>query len=167
MKALFPGSFDPVTNGHLDIIQRAAGVFDEVVVGVHNNPGKPVMFSADERLEMMVEAIAGIPGVTAVGYDGLTAAFADQIGAGVMVRGLRALSDFEHEFALASMNRSIDPSIETVCLVTSTDHTFVSSSMIREIASHGQSVSDWVPLNVAAALHAKLDGVKQGSSQLE
>ncbi len=164
MKALFPGSFDPVTNGHLDIIQRAANVFDEVVVGVHDNPGKRVMFSAAERQEMMAEAIAGIAGVTAVSYDGLTATFARQIGAWVMVRGLRALSDFEHEFALASMNRRIDPSIETICLVTSSDHTFVSSSMIREIASHGQDVSDWVPPNVAAALHAKLTSVEQDSS---
>jgi pantetheine-phosphate adenylyltransferase len=164
MKALFPGSFDPVTNGHLDIIKRAANVFDELVVGVHDNPGKQVMFSAAERLEMMEVAVATIPGVTAVRYDGLTAAFARQIGAGVMVRGLRALSDFEHEFALASMNRRIDPEIETVCLVTSSDHTFVSSSMIREIAAHGQDVSDWVPPSVAAALHAKLTNVVQGSS---
>jgi pantetheine-phosphate adenylyltransferase len=164
MKALFPGSFDPVTNGHLDIIQRAANVFDEVAVGVHDNPGKQVMFSAPERLEMMEIAVAAIPGVTVVRYDGLTAAFARQIGAGVMVRGLRALSDFEHEFALASMNRRIDPEIETVCLVTSSDHTFVSSSMIREIAAHGQDVSDWVPPNVAAALHAKLTDMEQGSS---
>ena len=164
MKALFPGSFDPVTNGHLDIIQRAANVFDEVVVGVHDNPGKQVMFSAPERLEMMEIAVAAIPGVTVVRYDGLPAAFARQIGAGVMVRGLRALSDFEHEFALASMNRRIDPDIETVCLVTSSDHTFVSSSMIREIAAHGQDVSDWVPPNVAAALHAKLTDVEQGSN---
>jgi pantetheine-phosphate adenylyltransferase len=164
MKALFPGSFDPVTNGHLDIIQRAANVFDEVAVGVHDNPGKQVMFSAPERLEMMEIAVAAIPGVTVVRYDGLTAAFARQIGAGVMVRGLRALSDFEHEFALASMNRRIDSEIDTVCLVTSSDHTFVSSSMIREIAAHGQDVSDWVPPNVAAALHAKLTDMEQGSS---
>lgn len=164
MKALFPGSFDPVTNGHLDIIQRAARVFDEVVVGVHSNPGKQVMFSAAERLEMMVEAIKGMSTATAVEYDGLTAAFARQIGAGVMVRGLRALSDFEHEFALASMNRRIDPEIETVCLVTFADHTFVSSSMIREIAAHGQPVDNWVPPNVARSLHAKLSNVAQGPS---
>lgn len=162
MKALFPGSFDPVTNGHLDIIRRAASIFEDVVVGVHSNPGKQVLFSAEERLEMMIEAIEGISVVTAVGYDGLTADFARKIGAGVMVRGLRALSDFEHEFALAAMNRRIDPSVETLCLITSRDHTFLSSSMIREVASYGQSVEDWVPANVARSLHAKLGDRKQG-----
>lgn len=167
MKALFPGSFDPVTNGHLDIIQRAATIFDEVVVGVHRKPGKHVMFSAGERLDLMTEAVAGIRGVTAVNYDGLTAAFAHQIGAGVLVRGLRALSDFEYEFALASMNRNIDSGIETVCLVTSSDHTYVSSSIIREIAAYGQPVDAWVPPNVARSLHAKLSNVGQGSSKRE
>ena len=162
MKALFPGSFDPVTNGHLDLIRRAANIFDDVVVGVHNNPGKHVLFSAEERLEMMIEAIDDISFVTAVGYEGLTADFARQIGAGVMVRGLRALSDFEHEFALAAMNCRIDPSVETLCLITSTDYTFVSSSMIREVASYGQSVEDWVPANVARSLHVKLGLNEQG-----
>ena len=103
----------------------------------------------------------------AIGYDGLTAAFARKIGAGVLVRGLRALSDFEYEFALAAMNRDIDPRLETVCLVTSSDHTFISSSIIREIAAHGQPVDKWVPPNVARELHAKLYGVQQGSSQRE
>ncbi len=142
-------------------------VFEEVVVGVHQSPGKLVMFSADERLAMMADAIEGIPRVTAVGYDGLTATYARQIDAGVLVRGLRALSDFEYEFALAAMNRGIDPGLETVCLVTSSDHTFISSSIIREIASHGQPVDKWVPPNVVRKLHAKLDSVQQGSSQRE
>ncbi len=142
-------------------------VFEEVVVGVHQSPGKLVMFSAGERLAMMTDAIERIPRVTAVGYDGLTAAFAREIGAGVLVRGLRALSDFEYEFALAAMNRDIDPGLETVCLVTTSDHTFISSSIIREIAAHGQPVDKWVPTNVARELHARLDSVQQGSSQRE
>ncbi len=142
-------------------------MFEEVVVGVHQSPGKRVMFSADERLAMMADATEGIARVAAIGYDGLTAAFARKIGAGVLVRGLRALSDFEYEFALAAMNRDIDPRLETVCLVTSSDHTFISSSIIREIAAHGQPVDKWVPPNVARELHAKLDSVQQGSSQRE
>ena len=142
-------------------------MFEEVVVGVHQSPGKRVMFSADERLAMMADATEGIARVAAIGYDGLTAAFARKIGAGVLVRGLRALSDFEYEFALAAMNRDIDPRLETVCLVTSSDHTFISSNIIREIAAHGQPVDKWVPPNVARELHAKLDSVQQGSSQRE
>ena len=142
-------------------------MFEEVVVGVHRSPGNRVMFSADERLAMMADATEGIARVAAIGYDGLTAAFARKIGAGVLVRGLRALSDFEYEFALAAMNRDIDPRLETVCLVTSSDHTFISSSIIREIAAHGQPVDKWVPPNVARELHAKLYSVQQGSSQRE
>ena len=156
MKALFPGTFDPITNGHLDIIQRTAKVFDEVVVGVYRRPRKTPLFSAAERAAMVEQAVAGLRRVTVTEYDGLTLRFAKRIGAKVLVRGLRALSDFEYEFSIAAMNQSIDPNIETVCLLTATEHAFVSSSLIKEVAALGQLIDEWVPPNVVDTIRAKL-----------
>ena len=157
MKAFFPGTFDPLTNGHLDIVERASAIFDEVVVGVYRGSEKDPLFSPQERLQMVSETVERIPNVSALTYDGLTVEFARSIGARVVVRGLRALSDFEYEFSLSSMNQVIESDVETVCLLTSPQFAFISSSLVREIASLGQPVSHWVPRSVAERLRAKLE----------
>ena len=156
MKAFFPGTFDPFTNGHLDIVQRAARIFDRVVVGVYRESDKNVLFSPGERLQMVRDSVESIPNASAEAYEGLTAKHAKSIGAGAIVRGLRALSDFEHEFSLSSMNQNIEPEVETVCLLTSREYAFISSSLIREVAALGQSVDHWVPSSVASRIRAKL-----------
>ncbi len=157
MKAFFPGTFDPLTNGHLDIVERASAIFDEVVVGVYRGSEKDPLFSSQERLQMVSETVERIPNVSALTYDGLTVEFARSIGARVVVRGLRALSDFEYEFSLSSMNQVIESDVETVCLLTSPQFAFISSSLVREIASLGQPVNHWVPRSVAERLRAKLE----------
>ena len=156
MKAFFPGTFDPLTNGHLDIVKRASSIFDEVVVGVYRGSEKNPLFSPRERLQMVAETVERIPNVSVVAYVGLTVEFARGIGARVVVRGLRALSDFEYEFSLSSMNQVIESDVETVCLLTSPQFAFISSSLVREIASLGQPVNHWVPVSVAERLRAKL-----------
>ena len=157
MKAFFPGTFDPLTNGHLDIVKRASAIFDEVVVGVYRGSEKDPLFSPQERLQMVSEMVEHAPNVSAVTYGGLTVEFARSIGARVVVRGLRALSDFEYEFSLSSMNQVIESDVETVCLLTSPQFAFISSSLVREIASLGQPVNHWVPTSVAERLRAKLE----------
>ena len=156
MKAFFPGTFDPVTNGHLDIVERASRIFDHVVVGVYRDSGKNPLFSAEERLEMVRETVAALNNVSAETYEGLTVAFADNIGAQVVVRGLRAISDFEYEFSLSSMNKVIKSEVETVCLLTSPRFAFISSSLVREVAALGDPVSHWVSPSVAQRLRGKL-----------
>lgn len=131
-------------------------MFDEVVVGVYRNPSKIVLFTPPERLEIVQQCVAALPNVTAVDYEGLTVRFAQRIGAHALVRGLRAISDFEYEFAISSMNQDIAPQLETVCLLTSREYAFISSSLIKEVAALGQPVDDWVPASVAARLRAKL-----------
>ena len=167
MKAFFPGTFDPITNGHLDVIARAARLFEQVVVGVHSNPGKRPFFSLEERQLMAAQSLAHVANVQVVGYDGLTVDYAKGIDADAIIRGLRAISDFEYEFALATMNRSIDPDIQTVCLLTSKEYAFVSSSLVREVAVLGQSVDEWVPPPVASRIRAKLAVGKSGTSLRE
>ena len=167
MKAFFPGTFDPLTNGHLDIIERASAIFDEVVVGVYRGSEKDPLFSPRERLQMVSESVERIPNVTALTYDGLTVEFARGIGARVVVRGLRALSDFEYEFSLSSMNQVIESDVETVCLLTSPQFAFISSSLVREIASLGQPVSHWVPTSVAERLRVKLETNRRQASLRE
>ncbi len=167
MQAFFPGTFDPLTNGHLDIIERASAIFDEVVVGVYRGSEKDPLFSPRERLQMVSESVERIPNVTALTYDGLTVEFARGIGARVVVRGLRALSDFEYEFSLSSMNQVIESDVETVCLLTSPQFAFISSSLVREIASLGQPVSHWVPTSVAERLRVKLETNRRQASLRE
>ena len=156
MKAFFPGTFDPVTNGHLDIVKRACRIFDHVVVGVYRDSAKSPLFSAEERLTMVRETVAALNNVSAEIYDGLTVAFADSIGAQVVVRGLRAISDFEYEFSLSSMNQVIKSEVETVCLLTSPRLAFISSSLVREVAALGYPVDHWVSPSVARHLRGKL-----------
>ncbi len=155
MRALFPATFDPVTNGHMDILTRAAGVFDSVVAGVFENQRGDTLFTADERRALLATALDHIPNVEVRIYSGLTVDFARKVEAGVLVRGLRAVSDFEYEFALSAMNRRLHPNIDTLFLLSAPEHAFVSSSLIREIGALGRSVEPFVPPNVAAAVGAK------------
>lgn len=155
MRALFPATFDPVTNGHMDILARAACVFDSVVAGVFENERSDTLFSANERLQLLETAVAHLPNVQARMYAGLTVDFARNIDVGVLVRGLRAVSDFEYEFALSAMNRRLHPDIDTMFFLSAPEHAFVSSSLIREIGALGRSVEPFVPPNVAAAVGAK------------
>jgi pantetheine-phosphate adenylyltransferase len=154
-KALYPGSFDPITNGHLDIIIRAMEIFDRLIVGVGLNISKTPLFSVDERIEMIRESIAGIPNVEVVSYSGLTAKYAEQIGAVALIRGLRAVSDFEYEFQMTLANRQLFPKGETVFLMPSIANVYLNSSMVKDIASLGGDIERFVPPPVAEKLRAK------------
>lgn len=158
-RALYPATFDPVHYGHLDLMKRAADLFDELVVGVydHKRPTKSLLFSVDERIAMIEEALNGRPNITVLRYSGLTVEFARQVGAKVMVRGLRVFSDFEFEFRLALANQRLVPEIETINFMTREEHTFLSGTTVREIASLGGDVSSMVPPNVAKALYERFN----------
>ncbi len=153
--ALYPGSFDPITNGHVDIATRAAVLFDKLVLAVYDRPLKTLLFSTSERLAMAKQAFTDIPNIEVVSYNGLTANFARAMGAEVIVRGLRVLSDFELEFQMALTNRKLAPDIDTVCLMTRQEHAFLSSSIAKEIAMVGGCLNGMVPSYVATALADK------------
>ncbi len=155
VKAIFPGSFDPIHYGHMDIALRAAQLFDEVIVAVYDRPLKNLIFSPAERIALVEEAFRGHERIRVMGYSGLTVDFCHQIGAQVIVRGLRVFSDFENEFRMALANRRLAPDIEMVMLITNEEHTFLSSTTVREIASLGGDVSTMVPPHVDAALKAR------------
>jgi pantetheine-phosphate adenylyltransferase len=154
--AIYPGSFDPVTNGHLDIIRRASALFDKVVVGIYDRPDKRLLFNTAERVALVKGATKDLKNVSIRPYTELTVEFARKVGAKVMVRGLRMSSDFEHEFELAMMNRKLAPDIELVCMMSSIQYQFLSSSLLKEAAALGGCIEDLVPSNVAKALLAKL-----------
>lgn len=153
--AVYPGGFDPVTNGHIDITHRAASLFDKVIVAVVNSRSGQTLFSADHRVEMFRESIKDLPNVEVTSFQGLTVDFAREVGARVLVRGIRAMTGFEQELDMALMNRKMAPEIESVYFMTSLKYLFLSASRIREVASWGQDVSDLVPAVVAAALKEK------------
>jgi len=155
ISALYPGTFDPITNGHQDLIRRAASIFQRVVVAIAANPSKTPLFSLEERVELARAVVSDIPGVEVMGYSGLTVKFAEEHGLGVMVRGLRAVSDFEFEFQLATMSRQIAGQVETVFLTPTEQFSFISSSMVREIALLGGDVSRFVHPVVEAALQQR------------
>jgi pantetheine-phosphate adenylyltransferase len=155
-RAIYPGSFDPVTNGHLDIITRAAAVFDELIVALATNMEKRPMFTVEERVEMLRAVTEPIPKVTVDVFPGLLAEYARAKGAHVIVKGLRAVTDFEFEFQMALMNRQLDPEIETLFMMTAAEHSYLSSSIVKEIASLGGSVSGLVPEAVAKRIADKL-----------
>ncbi len=154
-RAIYPGSFDPVTNGHLDVIQRAGRLFDEVIVAVALNDQKRSLFSADERVELIRHAAEGLTHIRIVRFDGLLMDFAREMGASAVVRGLRAVSDFEFEFQMALMNRKLEPNVETMFLMPAEKYTYLSSRIVKEIARLGGNVDAFVPTFVAAALRQK------------
>lgn len=156
VKAVFPGSFDPVTVGHLDVVDRAHRLFDELVIGVYNDPPKKLMFNVRERVALFRKSIGHLRGVKVVEYHGLTVDLARQVGATVIVRGLRIGSDFEYEREMALLNRSMQPGVETVCLLSSLEHQFISSTRVKEIAGLGGDITNMVPANVLPLLNKKL-----------
>ena len=153
--AVYPGTFDPITNGHVDLVARAAVLFDTVILAVAQSPNKTPVFSLDERVAMAEHSLRDYANIRVVGFNGLLARFVDEVKAGVVLRGLRAVSDFEYEFQLASMNRHLIPGAETVFLTPSEQFSFISSSLVREVARLGGDVSEFVPANVQSALAAK------------
>jgi len=153
--AICPGSFDPVTYGHLDIVERAARLFDRVVVVVFTNPQKTPLFSVEERVAMLAESTRHLPNVEVDASDGLLSEYASRRGAQVIVKGLRAVSDFESEFQMARINKKLAPGVETVFMMTSNEYSYLSSSIVKEVARFGGCVRDLVPEAVAARLRAK------------
>lgn len=156
--AVYPGSFDPITNGHLDVIIRAANIFDKLVVAVLNNSGKMPVFTVEERVELIRESVPRIPSceIEITSFDGLLADFAQQIGATTIVKGLRAVSDFEYEFQMALANRKMNHRLDTVFLMTSDRYMYLSSSLVREICRYGGDISDFVPLKIQKRVLEKL-----------
>ena len=156
LSAVYPGSFDPVTNGHLDVIARAAETFDSLVVAVGRNSAKAALFSVEERLELLRAVCAPWPHVSVDAFDGMLVTFARERGARVLIKGLRAVSDFEYEFQMALANRHLAPDVETLFMMTSAEHLYLSSSIVKEIARLGGDVSALVPEAVAWRLREKL-----------
>ncbi|HMP81128.1 MAG TPA: pantetheine-phosphate adenylyltransferase [Verrucomicrobiota bacterium] len=154
--AIYPGSFDPMTNGHLDLVQRASKLFDRVVVGVARNESKHPLFSVEERLSLVRQSIAGLPNVEADAFDCLLVDYVRRRQAQVVLRGLRAVSDFEFELQMALMNRSLNESFETIFMMPTLTYTFLSSRMVKEIAKLGGDVGEFVPGHVNAAIMSKL-----------
>jgi pantetheine-phosphate adenylyltransferase len=154
-RAIYPGSFDPITNGHLDVIDRASRLFDEVIVAVAQNDQKNSLFTAEERMELIKGVMNGNPNVRVTRFDGLLVEFARAQGATAVVRGLRAVSDFEFEFQMALMNRKLEPGIETIFLMPAENYTYLSSRIVKEIARLGGNVNVFVPPSIAAALREK------------
>ncbi|MBJ7601131.1 MAG: pantetheine-phosphate adenylyltransferase [Candidatus Nephthysia bennettiae] len=155
-RAMYPGSFDPFTNGHLDVVERALSIFDELLIAVAANPDKRTpLFTADERVVLIQESLAERPGIGVTTYTGLTVDFARDRGITTLVKGLRAYSDFDAELQQALMNRKLAPEVHTVFLMSSFAHIFVSSSILKDIASHGRDVSEFVPAAVAQRLKEK------------
>jgi len=154
--AIYPGSFDPPTNGHLDIVERSSRLFDRVVVGVGRNLAKKTVFTADERIQLMREACAKYRNVEVKAFDALQVEFARACAASFVVRGIRALSDFEFEFEMANMNRRLDAGIEMVYLMTAPEYLFVSASRVKELAAFGAPIDNLVPPNVAKRLKAQI-----------
>ena len=154
--AIYPGTFDPPTNGHVDLIQRGAKLFDHLTVAILNNPGKDPLFTVEERVEMLKEIIHPFKNVSVATFDGLMVEFARRQGASAVLRGIRAISDYEYEFQMALMNRRLAPEIETVFLQPAGRYSFVSSRMLKEVFSFGGDVSGLLPPNVLKRLHDRI-----------
>ena len=162
LRAVFPGTFDPIHFGHIDIANRATRLFDEVVVAVYDRPLKSLLFPPESRLELVAQAFSDNPKITVMGFSGLTVEFCHEINAQVIVRGLRVFSDFEYEFRMALANHRLAPDIEVVALITAEEHTFLSSTTVREIASLRGDVSSMVPPHVEQALHNRFKELGDG-----
>jgi len=156
--AIYPGSFDPITNGHLDIIRRATKLFEKLIIGIYDIPNKQLLFTSEERAEMVRRATANLPNVEVRVFNGLTVDLAKEVKAQAIVRGLRMSADFEREFDLAMMNKKLAPEIELVCLMSDLRYQFLSSSLLKEAASLGGKVDNLVPKHVAVALKKKVHG---------
>jgi pantetheine-phosphate adenylyltransferase len=154
--AIYPGSFDPITNGHLDIATRAAKLFEKLTIGVYDTPDKRLLFTTEERVELVRQATADLSNVSVESFSGLTVEFARKVGAQAIVRGLRIGADFEREFDLAMMNKKLFPELELVCLMASQEYQFLSSSLLKEVASLGGNIDVLVPKHVATALRRKV-----------
>ncbi len=164
--AIYPGSFDPPTNGHLDIVERASRLFDRVVIGVGRNLSKKTVFTAEERVALMREACAALTNVEVRTFDSLQVEFAREVGATFIIRGIRALSDFEFEFEMANMNRRLAEDLEMVFLMTAPEYLFVSASRVKELAAFGAPVDGLVPPNVGKALATKAKhGLRTGATE--
>ncbi|EOG1781963.1 TPA: pantetheine-phosphate adenylyltransferase [Vibrio parahaemolyticus] len=155
MKTLYPGTFDPITNGHLDIIERAASMFDHVIIAVAASPSKNTMFTLEERVQFVRDVTKHLDNVSTKGFSGLLVDFARAEQANVLIRGLRTTVDFEYEFGLTNMYRRLMPGLESVFLTPAEEYAFISSTIVREVAIHGGQVDQFVPKNVAQALHQK------------
>ena len=154
--AIYPGTFDPITNGHVDIATRAALIFEKLIIGVYDTPNKRLLFTTKERVELVRQAVAGLPNVEVEAFPELTVDFARKVGAKTIVRGLRATADFEREFEMAMLNKKLSPELELVCLMSRLEYQFLSSSLLKETASLGGNVDDLVPRHVAEALRKKI-----------
>ena len=156
--AIYPGIFDPITNGHLDIVARAAKLFAKLVIGIYDSPDKQPLFTVAERVELAREAVAKLPNVEVESFSGLTVDFAKKAKAQAMVRGLRMSADFEREFDMAMMNKRLFPELELVCLMANVEYQFLSSTLLKEAANLGGDISDLVPEHVAKALRKRVKG---------
>lgn len=152
---IYPGSFDPVTLGHLDVIKRSAKIVDKLIIGVLKNNNKRSLFTNLERVNMIEKATQGIENVSVEAFDGLTVTFANERGATVIVRGLRAVSDFEYELQVAQINHKLDPEIDTIFLTTSVEYSFLSSSIVKEVASYGGDITGLVPESIVSTVYEK------------
>ena len=159
--AIFPGTFDPVTYGHIDVIRRASGIFDKIIVAVATNPNKIPLFTKHERVQFIKELTSDIPNVEVLSFSGITVNFVKSLDVSVIVRGIRTFSDFEFEAALANANRRLDPDIETVFIMSGTEYSYISSTMIRELASFGGNIEAFVPKLIAQKL---IDRMKQNGT---
>lgn len=157
LKGIYPGSFDPVTYGHLDVIERSSKLVDELIVGVLNNKAKSPLFSAEERVRMLNEVTKDMPNVTVVPFEGLLVDFARKMNAGLVIRGLRAITDFEYELQMAQTNHKMEPDVETVFLTTSLDYSYLSSTTVKEVAAFGGDISQFVPGIVADLIEEKMN----------
>ena len=154
---VYPGTFDPITNGHIDLVERAARLFDKVVIGIASSQRKSPLFSIDERIQLASDALAHVPIIEIRGFDYLLVNFVNDCGADAIMRGLRAVSDFEYEFQLANMNRALSPEVESIFLTPAERFSYISSSLVREISSLDGDVSKFVPTNVVEALSNKFN----------
>ena len=158
--AIYPGAFDPITNGHLDIATRAAKLFDKVIIGVFDIPAKNILFPTEERVELVRQAISDLPNVSVRSFTSLTVDFAKEVGAKAIVRGLRVVTDFEREFEMALMNKKLSPDVDVVCLMTNLQYQFLSSSLLKEVASMDGDINSLAPKQVVAALMKKYNRTK-------
>ena len=156
LRAIYPGSFDPVTNGHLDVIRRASGLVDELIVGVLNNKAKTPLFSVEERVKMLKEVTKDLDNIRIVPFDGLLVEFASRMNAGLVIRGLRAITDFEYELQMAQTNHKLAEDIETVFLTTSLEYSYLSSTIVKEVAAFGGDISQFVPEHVEEKIKSKI-----------